>query len=164
MKDFNFMNYDHIIQKAIEFATKAHAGQKRKDGKDYITHSIAVLEILKEELEERTNETRINIALAALFHDIAEDSGYYKNKEDLVVSEFLEFIGGIGFFDVKRLTYTLKTLNKNNYGDYLEYILAVRRNLCATYVKRGDLIHNMSDLKEGALKDKYRLAEYILTN
>ncbi len=34
------------IQKAYSFAFYAHTGQKRKDGSDYITHPVAVTEIL----------------------------------------------------------------------------------------------------------------------
>ena len=36
------------IQKAYSFAFYAHMGQKRKDGSDYITHLVAVTEILLE--------------------------------------------------------------------------------------------------------------------
>jgi len=34
----------------------------------------------------------------------------------------------------------------------------------ATAIKIADLTHNMCDLREGSLKDKYRLTKYILEN
>ena len=156
------MTYEQIIEKAIEFATKAHAGQKRKDGKDYITHPIAVLEIARKESEHVSDETKLIISLLSLFHDIAEDVHYYKNKEELVAAEFIQYID-LNQFDVSRLVNNLKLLNKNRHENYLEYILAIRdQSISAAYVKRADLAHNMSDLKEGSLKDKYRLAYYLL--
>ena len=33
----------------------------------------------------------------------------------------------------------------------------------SAFVKRADLEHNLSDLKEGSLKEKYRLALYVLS-
>ena len=44
-----------MIKKAEEFATLAHEGQKRKGGKDvpYITHPLAVAEILQSRLLQR---------------------------------------------------------------------------------------------------------------
>ena len=43
-----YLTYEDIkkIQKAYSFAFYAHSGQKRKDGSDYITHPVAVTEIL----------------------------------------------------------------------------------------------------------------------
>ncbi|EKD46453.1 MAG: GTP pyrophosphokinase, partial [uncultured bacterium] len=37
-----------VIAKAYDFAVKAHAGQKRRSGEDYVQHPIAVAKILAE--------------------------------------------------------------------------------------------------------------------
>ena len=97
------------------------------------------------------------IYLCAVAHDQKEDQGY---EESVFVSqlEMLGFKGGITLYE------SLSILNKGLYKNYLEYILAVKKNWISTIVKRADLRHNMSDLQEGSLKDKYRLAEYILTH
>lgn len=57
------------IRAAYEFARKAHEGQKRKDGSDYITHPLAVAQIVAEEL--RLDSESIS---AALLHDVIEDT------------------------------------------------------------------------------------------
>ena len=51
------------LQLALEFAKAKHKGQKRIGGDDYITHPIAVCEIVKSQGFDK------NYQIAALFHD-----------------------------------------------------------------------------------------------
>ena len=53
---------------AFNYADKAHAGQLRKDGSPYITHPLAVAEIVAD-LELDTDSI-----IAALLHDVIEDT------------------------------------------------------------------------------------------
>ena len=62
------------IQKAYSFAFYAHTGQKRKDGSDYITHPVAVTEIL---LDLKMDSDSI---CAALMHDVLEDCNVQKSN------------------------------------------------------------------------------------
>ena len=58
-----------VFFEALDFAEKAHAGQRRKSGDPYILHPCNVARILAEELEIRDPE----ILAAALLHDTVED-------------------------------------------------------------------------------------------
>ena len=71
-----YLSYDDIkkIQKAYSFAFYAHSGQKRKDGSDYITHPVAVTEIL---LDPRMDPDSV---CSALMHDVLEDCNVQKNN------------------------------------------------------------------------------------
>lgn len=61
-----------LIQKALEFATRVHNGQKRKyTGEDYIVHPVEVMEIVK-----TVPHTEAMLA-AALLHDVIEDCGVH---------------------------------------------------------------------------------------
>jgi len=58
-----------LIHKAIVYATKAHAGQKRKASDvDYISHPMEVMEILA------LNNASINLRIAGILHDTVEDT------------------------------------------------------------------------------------------
>ena len=60
-----------LYNKVLDFATKAHEGQKRKySDEDYITHPIAVATIVEEHGGD------IEMILAALLHDVIEDTKY----------------------------------------------------------------------------------------
>jgi (p)ppGpp synthase/HD superfamily hydrolase len=171
------MNYDYIIQRAIEFATICHEGQFRKDKKTpYATHPIAVMGISVKLYEEGyclvkdinldtylTN--RLYVALLGLGHDSAEDVEKYKNNEEQYVYDLNIFLGNVLNSNFcENLVEDFKLLNKNYSKNYLHYITKMLGHPFVILVKRGDLTHNMSDLQEGSLKDKYRLAEYILTH
>ncbi|WP_457565133.1 RelA/SpoT family protein [Caminibacter sp.] len=58
------------IQKALNFAIKAHEGQKRKSGEEYVVHPILVAVITS-----YFNENE-DVITAALLHDVVEDTPY----------------------------------------------------------------------------------------
>ncbi len=62
------MTTDERYRKALEFAAEKHKGQYRKGGAEYITHPIAVAEILKNKGYDG------DYLIAALFHDMLEDT------------------------------------------------------------------------------------------
>ena len=57
------------IRAAYEFAMAAHEGQKRKDGSPFVSHPLAVAQIVAEEL--RLDSESI---VAAILHDTIEDT------------------------------------------------------------------------------------------
>ncbi|HBN74961.1 HD domain-containing protein [Rubinisphaera italica] len=60
-----------MLDQAISFAARAHAGQLRKDGKTpYIAHPVRVMTILCHQF--RVNDERI--LTAAILHDLIEDT------------------------------------------------------------------------------------------
>src|SRR3989339_1137512 len=60
-----------LINKAFEFAVKAHGGEKRKSGEPYVLHPIAVAEIVSREIGLGTRSI-----VCALLHDVVEDTEY----------------------------------------------------------------------------------------
>lgn len=70
-----------LIQRAYHFADAAHQGQKRASGQPYISHCLAVAEILSELKIPPT------VIVAGLLHDTVEDTG--TTLED-IQSEFGE--------------------------------------------------------------------------
>ena|SRR5688572_7591664 len=65
------MNYGKIAA-AINFASHAHAGQKRKyNGEPYMHHPMAVLGLLLSRVPHATED----MLVAAVLHDVLEDTG-----------------------------------------------------------------------------------------
>jgi len=160
------MNYQKIIDAALVFATEAHAkGEPRKDGKPYITHPIAVKNNALENYRGDEKNQMI-ISIVALWHDLFEDIKEYEDRERAMVNEFFDQFKDMGHFNQTRkvIIQALRKLNKSSHANYLDYIISVKSDGLATRIKLADLKHNMSDLQEGSLKDKYRLAKYILTH
>ena len=80
------MEDSECLQRALEFAKEKHKGQKRIGGDDYITHPIAVSEIVKNQGFDE------NYQIAALFHDLLEDTDATEEEiinGDVVVSYVL---------------------------------------------------------------------------
>ena len=114
---------DEKLQFALEFAMDKHKGQKRIGGDDYITHPIAVCEIVKSQgLDE-------NYQIAALFHDLLEDT-------DATEEEIIEY-GNLEILEA------VKLLTKEKGYDMAEYIGAIKQNPIAFAVKASDRLHNL---------------------
>ena len=108
---------------ALEFAKRKHKGQKRIGGADYITHPIAVSEIIKSQGLDEAYQ------IVALFHDLLEDT-------DATEDEILKF----GSFEVLE---AVKLLTKEKGYDMAEYIRAIKQNPIAFAVKAADRLHNL---------------------
>ena len=117
------MNDSESLQLALEFAKAKHKGQKRIGGDDYITHPIAVCELVKSQgLEKRYQIT-------ALFHDLLEDT-------DATEEEILSY-------GSPEILEAVKLLTKIKGYDMSEYISAIKRNPIAFAVKAADRLHNL---------------------
>lgn len=130
-----------LIKKAFEFSSKAHEGQKRVSGEEYITHPLEVSRIL--------TELKVDSAAiaAALLHDVLEDT---KIKDDAIKKEFgseiLELVKGMtkisaGFKD--RSEYTAEY----NAENIRKIVLAMSKDVRVIMIKLADRLHNMRTLK-----------------
>ena len=117
------MGNSESLQLALEFATEKHKGQKRIGGDDYITHPIAVSEIVKDQGFDE------NYQIAALFHDLLEDT-------DATQEEILKYSN-------KEILEAVNLLTKKKGYDMEEYISAIKRNPIAFAVKAADRLHNL---------------------
>ena len=143
----------NIRQKALLFATRAHQGQKRKDGKQYITHPVAVAEIAEKMVKDEgllAEEYLDDVYVVSLLHDVWEDT-------DISIIEIMKEFGPY----VADCVIMLSRQPATTYYDFINYI-AGQDDPLPMIVKLADLKHNMSDLPEGSLKDKYRFAYAVL--
>ena len=128
-----------LLEKAIEIAVRAHAGQKGKDGSPYILHPLRVM------TRVGTDEERI----AAVLHDVVEDSDV--TLDDLRQAGFSE----------KVLT-TVKLLTHEEGVSYEDYVNRLKSDPMARRIKLADLednsdIRRLSGIEE---KDLERLRKY----
>lgn len=158
------MNNSELIKAgALKIVTEAHYGQKRKDGKDYVTHVIAVAKINEEKFTEENGfdeESRLLACLLGLGHDLEEDT--QTSAEHYIARLVVDY--GLNEKLGNSILESIRLLNRKQYKNYFEYIMEVAQDFWARETKMSDLEHNMSDLEEGSLKDKYRLAFWILNN
>jgi len=129
------------LKLAEEIARKYHKGQKRLDGSDYITHLQGVVKLIREGMT--------GLKIVAWLHDILEDTPMTKEK-------LLDF-----GFD-KGLIKSVVILTRKEDEDYLDYVLRCYKDEIAIEVKIADLTNNLSTIRKGSLKDKYRLTRFIL--
>ncbi len=138
-----------IVLKAYETGAKAHAGQKRRSGEDYIFHPIAVASILA---GMRMDQQTI---AAAILHDTIEDTPI--EREDLV-ENFGE--------DVAKLVDGVTKLDKMKYRTRLEadaesfrkLLLAMSRDLRVIFIKLADRLHNMRTIDAMSASARSRIS------
>ena len=119
------------IERAFIVAEKAHQGQFRKSGEDYITHPVAVTHILA---ELGLNEVSL---VASLLHDTVEDTPYS-------LAQLREDFGD----EVANLVDGVTKLDKLTYGPTAEaetvrkMVIAMSRDIRVLVIKLADRLHN----------------------
>lgn len=126
-----------LIKSAFQFGAKAHEGQKRKAGGDYIWHPVAVAEILAEiQLDHES-------LIAAILHDVVEDTPY--TKEDIIekfgrnVAEIVDGVTKLGKLE-------FDNPQEAQAENFRKMILAMSRDIRVILIKLADRLHNMRTL------------------
>lgn len=124
------------LNKAIEIAARAHAGQFDKSGQPYILHPLRVM------LDLKDPEARI----VAVLHDVIEDT-------PVTLSQ----IKAAGF-DERIIAALELVTHRREECDYPEYIRRIRdsKNKIALQVKLADLKDNEDPARMSALDPKTR--------
>lgn len=143
--------YDfEMITQAYHYAEKAHEGQMRQSGDPYITHPIAVAQIL---LELGMDTETI---CAGLLHDVVEDT-----------SSTLDDIKKLFGADVSLMVDGVTKLTKLNYStkeqrqaeNVRKMLLAMAKDVRVIIVKLSDRLHNM---RTGEYWKEYKRREKAL--
>ena len=125
-----------LLQKAYDIAEQRHEGQLRKSGDPYITHPLAVANILAELGMDTTT------LVAALLHDTVEDTGYsLEQLTDDFGPEITHLVDGVTKLDRVNLgtAAEAETIRK--------MIIAMARDPRVLVIKVADRLHNMRTMR-----------------
>lgn len=139
--------------RAYEYGAKAHAGQYRKSGEDYICHPVAVAISLAEMRMDA------NCIMAAILHDVIEDTGVSKKE---LATTFNADVAEL----VDAVTKLTKIDSKSHAEAQAENVrkmfLAMGKDLRVIMVKLADRLHNMQTLDAMPAEAKRRIARETL--
>ena len=145
VKGYNkFVNLDRL-NKAYDFAVKAHSNQKRASGDPYSVHPIEVANILTElKLDTATIAT-------GLLHDTIEDTfATYETIKVEFGEEVAELVEGVTKISVFENTAAANSKAEN----FRKLILATSKDIRVLLVKIADRLHNMRTIKSIKQEDK----------
>ena len=153
-----------VIERAYEFAAKAHEGQTRKSGEPYIEHPLHVAMIL------------VNLQLdasslaAALLHDVEENCGV-ENAE--IVEKFGPEIAKLVDATTKLGKISLTTTNvtprrgsglsgASQAENLRKMLVAMAEDLRVVFIKLADRLHNMRTLQALTPEQQLRISRETL--
>ena len=137
LKDDKQYDLSKIIS-AYEFAAKAHEGQKRSSGQDYIIHPLAVSYIL---LELGMDTDTI---CAALLHDVVEDTpATLDDLKKRFGQDVAMLVDGV----TKLSKIPTNTKEEQQAENIRKILLAMSQDIRVMIIKLADRLHNMRTLK-----------------
>ncbi|HJT60164.1 MAG TPA: bifunctional (p)ppGpp synthetase/guanosine-3',5'-bis(diphosphate) 3'-pyrophosphohydrolase [Burkholderiales bacterium] len=125
------------LAEAYRFSEAAHAGQTRQSGDPYISHPLAVAEILADwHLDGQT-------LMAALLHDVTEDTSVTKDEiSDTFGRPVAELVDGVSKLD--RIEF--QSAEDAQAENFRKMLLAMARDVRVMLIKLADRLHNMRTL------------------
>ncbi|MEO7404919.1 MAG: bifunctional (p)ppGpp synthetase/guanosine-3',5'-bis(diphosphate) 3'-pyrophosphohydrolase [Burkholderiales bacterium] len=141
------------VEEAYLLAEHAHLGQLRKSGEAYITHPVAVAEILSAwQLDAQT-------LVAALLHDVLEDTRVTK---DDITNRFgrpvADLVDGVSKLDKLEFQSHQDAQAEN----FRKMLLAMARDVRVILIKLADRLHNMRTLEAMHSTKRHRIARETL--
>ena len=143
VKSYNKFLNPETLNKAYEFALKAHKTQKRDEGIPYIIHPVAVANILTDlKLDSATITT-------GLLHDTIEDTyATYNTIKEEFGQEVADLVDGV----TKISEFENQAVQNSKAENFRKLILATSKDIRVLLVKIADRLHNMRTIS--FVKDK----------
>ncbi len=127
-----------LLARAFEFASRAHEGQERRSGEDFIHHPFGAAKICAElRLDDET-------IAAALLHDVVEDT---EVDIDEVRAEFGAEIAGLVEGVTKLTRIQFQSREHAEAENYRKMIFAMAHDARVILIKLADRLHNMRTLE-----------------
>lgn len=144
-----------LVERALDFAAGAHAGQTRRSGEPYIDHPVSAARYLADlNLDAQT-------VAAALLHDVVEDCGItVRDLEERFGSDVAKLVDGVTKLTrLDTITGDAQPLiaRSDSQAESLRKMLvAMAEDIRVVLIKLADRLHNMQTL--GALPPDRRVA------
>ncbi|OFZ90537.1 MAG: guanosine-3',5'-bis(diphosphate) 3'-pyrophosphohydrolase [Betaproteobacteria bacterium RBG_16_66_20] len=137
------------LAEAYRFSGAAHAGQRRQSGEPYISHPLAVAEILAGwHLDGQA-------LVAALLHDVMEDTSVTKAEiSDTFGKPVADLVDGVSKLD----KIEFQSAEDAQAENFRKMLLAMARDVRVILIKLADRLHNMRTLAAVAPAKRRRVA------
>src|SRR5262245_25226923 len=143
----------NAVRRAYFYSEQAHDGQIRRTGQPYVTHPLAVADILA---DMRMDQPSL---IAALLHDVIEDTGIAK---EALAAQFgptvAELVDGVSKLSQFETTSRAEAQAEN----FQKMALAMARDIRVILVKLADRMHNMRTLDVLRPEKRKRIAQETL--
>lgn len=127
-----------LVKRAYEFALDKHKDQSRESGKPYITHVVAVAQLL---IEFKLDPTSI---CAALLHDVIEDTPTKEKEiEELFGKTILDLVLGLTKLPKQKFV----SGDVHQAENFRKMLFASAVDLRIIFIKLLDRLHNMRTLQ-----------------
>ena len=136
---FNYLKPADVAKlgDAYRFSEAAHTGQTRQSGEPYISHPLAVTEILAGwHMDSQA-------LMAALLHDVMEDTSVTKDEiSDTFGKPVAELVDGLSKLD----KIEFQSAEDAQAENFRKMLLAMARDVRVILIKLADRLHNMRTL------------------
>ncbi|TWI57585.1 guanosine-3',5'-bis(diphosphate) 3'-pyrophosphohydrolase [Pseudomonas duriflava] len=143
----------NLVRRAYYYAEQAHDGQRRRSGEPYVTHPLAVANILADMHMDHQS------LMAAMLHDVIEDTGIAK---EALTAQFGETVAEL-VDGVSKLTQMhFETKAEAQAENFQKMAMAMARDIRVILVKLADRLHNMRTLDAMPPEKSRRIAKETL--
>lgn len=141
------------VRRAYEYSAVAHTGQFRRNGDPYVTHPLAVADILCDMHMDHQS------LMAAMLHDVIEDTGVSK---DVLAQQFGDDVATLVDGVTKLTQAHFNTRAEAQAENFRKMILAMTQDVRVIVVKLADRLHNMRTLDVLTPEKRKRVARETL--
>lgn len=152
MCDFNPRSESDLVRLAYEFAQKAHAGQQRMNGEEYITHALGTgYHLASMKMDDAT-------IIAGILHDVPDETQYtieqIRHEFGKEIGELVDGVGRLG---------KLKYRGKERYAENLrKMFVSIARDIRIVIIKFADRMHNLETLDALPNDKQKRIAREVI--
>ncbi len=141
------------VERAYRYSEQCHRGQMRQSGDPYITHPLAVANILADMHMDHES------LMAALLHDVIEDTGVTKGQISRRFGRTVaDLVDGVS----KLTEIEFESKAEQQAESFQKMTLAMSRDIRVVLVKLADRLHNMRALGVLAPAKRRRIARETL--